>query len=121
MAADPGNTNKRLTTTEPVKAVSELLTFWDRAFAPDGYVGLIVEVVSRQDNVITFTVAGSQALHTANLDDGLEAWGSLPSTAQSVDPQSSQRTGYLFVSKPYLTRKGLAPAEPPKWPRGLSL
>lgn len=126
MAADPGNTNKRLTTTEPVTEKSQVLTFWDRELAPEGYRGLFVEVVGRKDNVISFKVLdadgnASVTVYSVNLDDGLEAWGSLPSTAQEVDVQSSQRVGYLFVSTPYLERNSLAPAEPPKWPRHLSI
>lgn len=125
--------DKRKATTQPVGDVSELLTFWDRAFDPDGYQGLTVEVIGRENNILSFYVLdgdgnpqrkGGEGAFTINLDDGMEAWSSLPSTAQDVDPESSQRVGYLFVTKQWLGRNksGIkALAEPPKWPRAFSI
>jgi hypothetical protein len=114
--------------------VSELLTFWDRAFdLKGGYRGLTVEVIGRENNVLSFYILdgdgnpqrkGGEGAFTINLDDGMEAWSSLPSTAQEVDPESSQRIGYLFVTNQWLARnKGdiKVMAEPPKWPKVTSI
>lgn len=114
--------------------MSELLTFWDRAFdLKGGYRGLTVEVTGRENNVLSFYILdgdgnpqrkGGEGAFTINLDDGMEAWSSLPSTAQEVDPESSQRIGYLFVTRQWLDRNksGIKLlAEPPKWPKFTSL
>jgi hypothetical protein len=132
-----GSRNKREATTAPVKLVSELVAHWDRDFAisgvelTGGYRGLMVEVVGRTDNVISFNVldakgapikkvkAGEGAF-SINLDDGLQAWSALPSTAQDVDPESSQRVGYLFVTPDWISRNKIA-MDGPKWPRGTSI
>jgi hypothetical protein len=125
--------DKRKATTQPVGDVAELLTFWDRAFDEGGYLGLTVEVIGRENNILSFHVLdpdgnpqkkSGEGAFTINLDDGMECWSSLPSTAQEVDPESSQRIGYLFVSRTWLGRNksGLrAMAEPPKWPKNTSL
>ncbi|MDP3152405.1 MAG: hypothetical protein Q8N23_07025 [Archangium sp.] len=109
-----GSRDKRKSTTQPVGEVSELLTFWDRAFdLKNGYRGLTVEVLERKNNVLSFYVLDEEGNpqrregelpFTINLDDGMEVWSSLPSTAQDVDPESSQRIGYLFVGKQWLVR-----------------
>lgn len=122
--------DKRQATTQPVGDFSELLTFWDRAFdLKSGYQGLIVEVVSRENNVLSFFILDGEGnprrkedehAFTINLDDGMEAWSSLPSTAQDVDPESSQRTAYLFVTKQWLKRNigAITVMEGPgKWPK----
>ncbi len=122
--------DKRKATTQPVGDVSELLTFWDRAFdLANGYQGLVVDVVSRENNVLEFFILDGEGNpqrkegehpFTINLDDGMEAWSSLPSTAQEVDPESSQRIGYLFVTQQWLKRNlgDITLMEGPgKWPR----
>lgn len=114
--------------------MSELLTYWDRGFdLKNGYQGLVVEVVSRENNILAFFILdgegnaqrkGGEAAFTINLDDGMEAWSSLPSTAQDVDPESSQRIGYLFVTSQWLARnKGdiTVMAGPGKWPKAAAL
>jgi hypothetical protein len=127
--------DKRKATTQPVGDVSELLTFWDRAFdLRNGYRGLVVEVVGRENNVIAFYILDSEGnpqrkdgdgAFIANLDDGMETWSSLPSTAQEVDPESSQRIGYLFVTEAWIERnaKGikLMDSGGGKWPRITSI
>jgi hypothetical protein len=126
--------DKRKATTQPVGDVSELLTFWDRAFdLKNGYQGLIVEVVNRENNVLSFFILDDEGNpqrkegehpYTINLDDGMEAWSSLPSTAQEVDPESSQRVGYLFVTKQWLNRNIgdiKVMAGPGKWPKANAL
>lgn len=126
--------DKRKATTQPVGDVSELLTFWDRGFdLKNGYRGLTVEVVGRENNVIAFYILdgegnaqrkGGDGAFIANLDDGMETWSSLPSTAQEVDPESSQRIGYLFVTEQWLERnKGQFKLMEGggKWPRNVSL
>ena len=136
------NEDKRNTTTEPVADTSQLLPYWNRTCLKIGYHGLIVEVTARSENTITFKVLGvapppdpgakprakpkakSETEYSINLDDGTLAWGSLPSTAQRVDVESSQRVGYLFVSQAWLDEHPQAcgpKAEPPKWPRNFSL
>ncbi len=109
-----GSRDKRKSTTQPVGNVDELITFWDRAFdLKNGYRGLTVEVLERENNILSFYVLDPEGNpqrrkgelpFTINLDDGLEVWSSLPSTAQDVDPESSQRIGYLFVGKQWLDR-----------------
>ena len=114
--------------------MSELLTYWDRGFdLKNGYQGLTVEVIGRENNVLFFYVLdaegnpqrkGGEGAFTINLDDGMEAWSSLPSTAQDIDPESSQRIGYLFVTNQWLARnKGEIKlmAGPPKWPKTASI
>lgn len=125
--------DKRKATTQPVGDVSELLTYWDRGFdLKRGYQGLTVEVVGRENNVLSFYVLdgegnqrrkGGEKPFTINLDDGMEAWSSLPSTAQDVDPESSQRIGYLFVTQQWLARHKaeLALLGGPKWPKSASI
>ena len=126
--------DKRKATTQPVGDVSELLTYWDRAFdLKNGYQGLVVEVIARENNVLAFYLLddegnpqrkGGEGAFTINLDDGMEAWSSLPSTAQEVDPESSQRIGYLFVTGQWLARnKGdiKVMEGPGKWPKTASL
>lgn len=125
--------DKRKATTQPVGDVSELLTYWDRGFdLKRGYQGLTVEVVGRENNVLSFYVLdgegnqqrkGGEKPFTINLDDGMEVWSSLPSTAQDADPESSQRIGYLFVTHQWLARNKaeLGVLEGPKWPRTASL
>lgn len=111
-----------------------MLTFWDRAFdLKNGYQGLVVEVIGRENNVLSFYILdgegnpqrkGGEGAFSINLDDGMEAWGSLPSTAQEADPESSQRIGYLFVTKAWLDRNIgdiKVMAGPPKWPVKYSL
>lgn len=129
-----GSRDKRKATTQPVGEVSELLTYWDRAIdLKNGYQGLKVEVVDRQNNVLSFYVLDAEGNHqrkageeafTINLDDGMEVWASLPSTAQDIDPESSQRIGYLFVTQQWLARnktdiKILGPGD--KWPKTISI
>lgn len=122
--------DKRKATTQPVGDVSELLTYWDRGFdLKHGYRGLTVEVIARENNVLAFHILdaegnphrkGGEGAFTINLDDGMEAWSSLPSTAQDVDPESSQRIGYLFVTDQWLTRNKAdvtVMGTPPKWPK----
>lgn len=131
-----GNRDKKLATTAPVKAVSELLTHWDRDFAMVGqelsgaYHRLTVEVVGRANNVLSFNILESSGkakkvkaggAYSINLDDGLQAWSDLPSTAQFVDPESSQRIGYLFVTSDWLGRNKVLMEGPNKWPRAASL
>ncbi len=132
-----GTPNKLLATTAPVKAVSELLTHWDREFVVSGlelkggYRRLTVEVVSRANNVIGFNIldasgkvkkAKAVGAYSINLDDGLQAWSDLPSTAQFVDPESSQRIGYLFVSELWLERNlKLMDSGGGKWPKSVSI
>ena len=97
--------DKRKATTQPVGDVSELLTYWDRAFdLKNGYQGLVVEVIARENNVLAFYLLddegnpqrkGGEGAFTINLDDGMEAWSSLPSTAQEVDPESSPRSSIM--------------------------
>lgn len=109
-----GSRDKRKSTTQPVGNIGELLSFWDRAFdLKNGYRGLTVEVIKREDNVLSFFILDQEGnpqrkkgedAFAINLDDGMEAWSSLPSTAQDVDPESSQRIGYLFVTKQWLDR-----------------
>lgn len=127
-----GNRDKREATTQPVKDVSQLIAHWDRDFAvfgdlDGGYRGLTVEVVTRTNNVISFNILDAKGTATKkvkagegafsiNLDDGLQAWSDLPSTAQIVDPESSQRIGYLFVTPAWLSRNKVALEGPPKWP-----
>lgn len=108
-----GNQDKRVSTTQPVADQSQLIAFWNRAFNETGYRELVVRVTGRTDNVLSFQILdGDRVLtrngtdFTINLDDGLEAWSSLPSTAQNVDPESSQRVGYLFVTEAWLLRQG---------------
>lgn len=125
--------NKRESVTRPVTDFAELTQYWDRAFALEGgYRGLSVEVVGRDNNVLSFYVLSGEGKllkkgkepFVVNLDDGMEAWSSLPSTAQQVDPESSQRIGYLFVTSAWLDRnkKSLTLlGEPIKWPRLTSL
>lgn len=129
-----GAQNKEDATTQPVKLETELVAYWDREFDyTNGYFGLTVEVVSRVNNILTFTVLGEAAkagkgkskrktttTHEINLDDGTQVWSALPSTAQEIDPESSQKVGYLFVSKPWLELNEPT-REPPKWPRTLSI
>ncbi len=110
-----------------------MLTFWDRAFdLKGGYHGLVVEVIGRENNVIAFYILdaegnpqrkGGEDAFTVNLDDGMQVWSSLPSTAQDVDPESSQRIGYLFLSPNWLktNTSTIKLTEPPKWPRTLSI
>lgn len=111
-----------------------MLTYWDRGFdLKNGYQGLVVEVIARENNVLAFYILdaegnpqrkGGEGAFTVNLDDGMEVWSSLPSTAQEVDPESSQRIGYLFVTKQWLGRNIgdiKLMAEPTKWPKGTSL
>jgi hypothetical protein len=111
-----GSRDKRKSTTQPVGNITELLTFWDRAFdLKNGYRGFPVEVLKREDNILYFFVLDGEGNpqrrsgeepFSINLDDGMEVWSSLPSTAQDVDPESSQRIGYLFVGKQWLDRYG---------------
>ena len=132
--ASTSSRDKRKATTQPVGDVSELLTYWDRGFdLTNGYQGLVVEVIGRANNVLTFFILdgegntqrkGGEDPFTINLDDGMEAWSSLPSTAQEVDPESSQRIGYLFVTGQWLGRNRVdttALRGPGKWPRTASL
>jgi hypothetical protein len=111
-----------------------LLTFWDRGFdLKNGYQGLVVEVIKRENNVLSFYVLdgegnqqrkGGEGAFTINLDDGMEAWSSLPSTAQDIDTESSQRIGYLFVTKQWLARNGgikVMEGGPGKWPKNTAL
>jgi hypothetical protein len=128
-----GKQDKLKSTTQPVGDISELLAFWDREFdLDDGYRGLTVEVTGRKNNVLSFAIVeGSGKSHrratgkdfSINLDDGMEAWSSLPSTAQDCDPESSQRVGYLFVTQAWLTRNqgDIKVMELPKWPRIASI
>jgi hypothetical protein len=134
-----GTRNKQEATTAPVKAVGELITHWDRDFAiagvevTGGYRRLTIEVVSRANNVISFNILDSSGkgkkvkaggAYTINLDDGLQAWSDLPSTAQFVDPESTQRIGYLFVTPEWLGRNKIDTKlmeGPNKWPRLASL
>lgn len=128
-----GNRNKTKATTQPVRDISELVGHWARGIdLENGYQGLSVEVIGRKDNVLSFYIldsrgkaqrkAGSKAF-TINLDDGMEAWSSLPSTAQGVDPESSQRIGYLFVTPQWLARNrgDLTVMVGPKWPSSISI
>ena len=131
----PGNRDKRTATIKPVKDVGELNGFWDRSFElTDGYREAVVEVVERKNNVLTFFLLdpasgerrGTEPL-SVNLDDGTQCWSALPSTAQDVDPESSQRSGYLFLAPAWIKRVigPLKVFEGPgggiKWPRSLSL
>ena len=131
-----GTRNKREATTAPVKLVSELVAHWDRDVSmtgeqlSGGYRGLSVEVVGRANNVLSFYVLDPNgkakgvkagAPFTVNLDDGLEVWSDLPSTAQSVDPESSQRIGYLFLAPAWFARNKAVAMDGPKWPRGYSI
>ncbi|MFZ5445943.1 MAG: hypothetical protein ACOZQL_38475 [Myxococcota bacterium] len=125
--------NKMEATTSPVKDITELGAYWDRAFNLDGgYRAVAVEVVSRENNVITFNVievrSGKRLNKAASplsvdLDDGTVVWSSLPSTAQMVDPESSQRIGYLFLTeawiKEHIGQQQLKSGG--KWPRVSSL
>ncbi len=125
--------DKRKATTQPVGDISELLTYWDRGFdLKNGYRGLVVEVIARENNVLAFYILdgegnpqrkGGDSAFTINLDDGMEVWSSLPSTAQDVDPESSQRIGYLFVTDQWLGRhKGdVIALGGPKWPKNVSI
>ena len=128
-----GKEDKLKATTQPVGDVSELLAFWDRGFdLQNGYRGLTVAVTGRKNNVLSFSIldGSGKAQRKANgkdfsinLDDGMEVWSSLPSTAQDVDPESSQRIGYLFVSSHWLARNqgDVQVMEGPKWPKGASI
>lgn len=119
-----GNPDKSQATVQPVRKDTELLEPWDRDIdLKDGYRGLTVQVIKRENNVITFTILneGVGGEHTINLDDGVVVWGSLPSTAQRVDCESSQRIGYLFVTPGWMVDNGVVVTEPPKWPRNTSL
>ena len=128
-----GKADKLKSTTQPVGDITELLAFWDRQFdLENGYRGLTVEVTGRKNNVLSFSIIeGGGKAHrraggkdfTINLDDGLEAWSALPSTAQDCDPESSQRVGYLFVTQAWLTRNqgDIQLMDLPKWPRGASI
>ncbi len=125
-----GEPNKRDSSTQPVAEPDELLAYWDRAFAAGGYFRMIVRVTGREDNTLRFKIIQGPeektgrggAPFSVNLDDGEEAWGSLPSTAQLVDPESSQRVGYLFVTKKWLGRQqGVVLAGGGKWPIKTSL
>lgn len=132
-ATENGNRDKRKATTQPVGELRELLPYWDRSFElKNGYQSLVVEVIGRENNTLTFYILDGQGNpqrkagtepYTINLDDGMEVWSSLPSTAQDVDPESSQRTGYLFVTKAWLERnrvQGLLRGGG-KWPTSVSL
>jgi hypothetical protein len=119
-----GNPDKKEATVHPVRLETELLDPWDREIdLENGYRGLSVAVIEREDNVITFTILNESVggEYSINLDDGLVVWGSLPSTAQRVDVESSQRIGYLFVTPDWMTNNGVTLAELPKWPRITSL
>jgi|GEM_PF-6046385 hypothetical protein len=128
-----GTRDKRVATTQPVQDVTELRGFWDRLFDPEGYRELVVEVIGRQNNELFFFVLDSEGARerhnggnefSINLDDGSLAWSSLPSTAQWVDPESSQRIGYLFVTEVWI-KENLGAARlksgGAKWPKNTSL
>lgn len=130
----PGNRDKRISTIKPVKEMSELSGFWDRAFElENGYRELVVEVIGRDNNTLFFFVLdedgnrrktlGAQEL-SINLDDGMTCWSSLPSTAPQVDPESAQRIGYLFVTDAWI-KENLGPIKVfgggVKWPKNTSL
>jgi hypothetical protein len=127
-----GTQDKRLATTMPVADQSELRGYWNRAFSETGYHELVVRVTTRTDNVISFQILAEEQVitrggddFTINLDDGNEVWSSLPSTAQDIDPEASQRVGYLFVTEQWLERQRRGGAKvlggPGKWPAKTSL
>lgn len=131
---NPGNRDKRTSSTLPVKEPAELSGFWDRHIdLRNGYRELVVEVIGRDNNTLFFfildedgnrrTTRGAQEL-SVNLDDGATCWSSLPSTAPMVDPESAQRIGYLFVTDKWI-EEHVGPVKVfgggVKWPRNISL
>lgn len=122
--------NKDKAVIKPVREPSEALAYWVRTVGQ--YNPFVVRVLDRGGSQLYFNIWDVQdqkefdnggSPFVVDLTDGEMCWGSLPSTAQLVDPGKGTDFGLLFLTENWLTLNGVSVTAGGggKWPATLSL